>query len=209
MKKLILHLKKTLGHSLILFKKNTLGAVAIEFFLTIVILVVIYFFMFDYTYTRSTIGKLDNISYTVAALMRERQHLYGKDAEGKVKEKLVQADLVELGKLAKSLYYGNPNDTRELNIHIAALNFDDTPSDKRPVGKLTEFSTGKCEPVIPLKSLERYAPHSELTTNRVIPMYQFTICVKSYSLFKTFLAGPDRVFMDQFRSTSTTVGRSI
>ena len=54
------------------FIRNKKGAVSIEFFFSILLFGIMFAFMIDLLMVRSSLGKLDNASYTLVNLLRER-----------------------------------------------------------------------------------------------------------------------------------------
>ena len=63
------------------FLKSKKGAVTIEFFFMVLLLGVLFAFMADLVMLRSTLGKLDNASFSLVNILRERTQLYGRRAE--------------------------------------------------------------------------------------------------------------------------------
>lgn len=192
------------------FKRNQQGAVLIEFLFSVVMLLSILFFMFDLTLIRGNMGKLDNLSYSLASLLRERTLLYvGKD--GQVGHTLSDQDLNTFRKLAKVMFYGDPNDGRPLYLVLDSLIFRQTrpnqPNqlDGRNSKKLGDID--KCHPTTDLKNVKDFAPKSEQGQGRVLPLYQVTVCVPSTpSFFGSFFTG-NYYESGMLRSSSITLSR--
>ncbi|MDG6896761.1 hypothetical protein A6A19_01800 [Actinobacillus delphinicola] len=203
---------------LIRFYRDMSGAVIIEFFFSIIVLLLLFFFMFDLAFTRGEIGKLDNLSYSMVNLLRERTQLYS--VNGHVNENLSPAemrngkifyqDVDNFRMLAKSMFYGDPHDKRPLYIVLGSLQFAKTPLDAKPrlanPTTILQGDTNVCHPTTDLKTLQNIAPRSEVDNQRILPLYQVTVCVPSKSLFKSFLAGKNYT-AGLLRSSSVTVGR--
>ncbi len=197
------------------FLKNNRGAAVIEFFFSAVVLLLLLFFMIDLAFTRGEIGKLDNLSYSMVNLLRERTQLYGKGNEtlspGKLENgEIVYQDVENFRQLAKAMYYGDSHSSKELYIVLRSLQFDKTPPTQP--AKLNEAQsepqgdTSQCTPTTDLATLANIAPRSELDNYCTLPIYQVTVCIPSHSIFKSFIAGnasAGRVL----RSSSVAVGR--
>lgn len=203
---------------IIRFYRDTRGAVIIEFFFSIIVLLLLFFFMFDLAFTRGEIGKLDNLSYSMVNLLRERTQLYSTD--GEVNENLSSAeirngkifyqDVENFRKLAKSMFYGDPYDTRPLYIVLGSLQFSKTPINVKPYlmnsGTILQGDTHICRPTTNLVNLQNIAPRSEVDNQRILPLYQVTVCIPSKSLFKSFLSDKNHA-LGLLRSSSVSVGR--
>ncbi|MDG6882633.1 Uncharacterised protein [Phocoenobacter uteri] len=195
------------------FIKNTKGAVAIEFVFMIIVLTIMLVFMADLALLRSHLGKMDNASYSLVNLLRERTQLYGKGHETlalsqMVNGKLENKDLSDFTKLAKHMMYGDANSKKELVVVLESLQFGESPIDAEPT--VTHSFLGdkqRCEPATNLPSLKDIAPRSEVKETRTIPMYQVTICIKDYSIFKAIVLGESERSGRLLRSSSVAVGR--
>ncbi|VEJ08859.1 tight adherence pilus pseudopilin TadF [Actinobacillus delphinicola] len=192
------------------FLRETKGAAAIEFLLTVMFLVLVLFFMMDLAITRATVAQLDNISYSLVTVLRERTQLYRTaDGKGKV-EAISESEVKPLKILAKAMYYGNPNDSRPLYLVIQSLQFKQTSATKEPVVDMSLSQplgdTQQCVPTTNLLNFQNIAPRSEQNDERTIPLYQVTVCVPAYSVFRSLVVGPAYA-NGTLRSSSHAVGR--
>lgn len=92
------------------FWKNKKGAVTIEFLFMSMFLIVLFAFLFDLVMLRSTLGKLDNASYTLVSILRERTQLYDRVAQINID------DHKQFEKLAKKLIYGDQNSNKRIDV---------------------------------------------------------------------------------------------
>ncbi len=198
------------------------GSIIIEFFFSIVLLMLLLFFMVDLAIMRGNLAKLDNISYSMVTLLRERTQLYRQciptaknctspektPVETEKRENLKEEDVEPLVNLARQAYYGK-NSKKPLYMIIKSLRFKDANPNN---GKIDEKTGGDsdlsiCSPTAKLDDFKQVAPHSELDFTRIIPLYQVTICVPAeISFFKSFIG--ETQFKDGLlRSSSIAVGR--
>lgn len=193
---------------LLKFKYNQQGVVVLEFFFSIIFLLLLLFFMIDLALIRGNTGKLDNLSYSLVNILRERTQLYReKDI---IIRTLSNADVETYRRIAKSMFYGDPDDKRPLYVVLDSLQFERSPLDEKPVlnQKLShQFGDiSECEPTTDLWDITNLAPRSEVDYKFVLPIYQVTVCVPTYSIFKSFTAG-EHYANGMLRSSSISVGR--
>ena len=164
------------------FIKNKKGAVTIEFFFMVLLLGILFAFMADLVMLRSTLGKLDNASFSLVNILRERTQLYRKDA------KLTNTDLIQFEQLAKSLIFGDKNSSEKVYVVLEHW-WQDGSEDKSERFPPISSADAKCHPYKNISELKDLSPRSEYLKNeRKIPMYQVTLCVDTrYSLFKALL----------------------
>ncbi|EJS83066.1 tight adherence pilus pseudopilin TadF [Pasteurella multocida] len=93
-----------------LFLGDKKGAVTVEFIAMMMFLAFIFAFLSDVVVMRSTMGRLDNASYTLVNILRERLQLYAGTAD------ISDRDYKQMELLAKRLIYGDQNSKEELNI---------------------------------------------------------------------------------------------
>lgn len=177
----------TLKKHLLRFQHNQQGSAVIEFLFSIIILLSILFFMIDLSLIRENIGKLDNTSYSLVSLLRERKLLYADEKNPNQPPTILplQEDVNTYTKLAKHVFYGKDNDPRELYVVLSVL-YDDGKSQQYK--QLSNKSA--CQPAISLNSneMKTLSPVSKKTGKR-FPIYQVTVCVPAPpSLFKSFLS---------------------
>ncbi|MDP8170830.1 tight adherence pilus pseudopilin TadF [Pasteurella skyensis] len=196
-----------------LFIKNSKGAVAIEFVFMIILLTFMLVFMVDLAMLRSNLGKLDNMSYSLVNVLRERTQLYGKGNESfarsrKVAGKLENRDITNFRKLAKYMAFGNTQSDKELFLVLESLQFQRSSPTAEPVLNYTALGdTGQCAPATNLQNLKAIAPRSEIDERRTIPLYQVTVCLKNYSIFRAIVLDESEQSGRLLRSSSVAVAR--
>lgn len=181
------------------FIRNKKGAVSIEFFFSILLFGIMFAFMIDLLMVRSSLGKLDNASYTLVNLLRERNSLYpDRPAEG-----ITSRDAQQYKQLAKLLLFNDKND--KTNVYVT-LEYKANNAPRTVQGDLAQ-----CVPYSSLDTLWVISPLSESSSvshgERKVPLYQVTICIESGSLFKALLldsSARDGIFI---RSSSFSVAR--
>lgn len=181
------------------FIRNKKGAVSIEFFFSILLFGIMFAFMVDLLMIRSSLGKLDNASYTLVNLLRERNKLYpDRPTDG-----ITSSDAQQYKKLAKLLLFNDKNDNSDVYVTLEYKSNNSARS--------VEGDIGKCAPYSSLDTLWALAPLSESSSvshgERKVPLYQVTICIESGSLFKALLldsSARDGIFI---RSSSFSVAR--
>ena len=174
------------------FLRNSRGSVTIEFVVVLLVLLFMLVFMADLAILRSNMGKLDNLSYSLVNVLRERTQLYGKGNESLTgTEEQKKMDINQFRQLAKGMFFGDPNSSKKLYIVLSSIEFNNAAIDQVPTEKnnITLGDIGQCKPSTNLSSMENIAPRSELNNERTIPIYQVTVCIPSYSIFKAIIAG--------------------
>ena len=176
--------------------KNEKGSVIIEFFFMVMFLLIIFAFMADLVILRSTLGKLDNASYSLVNLLRERNQLSPGVRD------INTTELRKYEELAKLLIYGDRYSKNDITV---ILEFKERENQTTVQG-----DTSKCPQYRPLASLWHLAPLSEPDTNgnqRKIPLYQVTLCVETNSLFRAILLDKKSRIKNLVRSSSLAVAR--
>ncbi|MBR0573537.1 MULTISPECIES: tight adherence pilus pseudopilin TadF [Pasteurellaceae] len=195
------------------FTKNSRGSVTIEFVFMITLLTLMLVFMVDLALLRSNLGKIDNATYSLVNLLRERTQLYGKGNESlskdeKVNGKIKNKDLSDFRRLAKYMMYGDANSSKELFIIIESLQFNEADVDKEPTLVFSSLGDrNACVPATNLQLLRSIAPRSEVNERRTIPLYQVTICIQDYSIFRAIILDESEKSGRLLRSSSVAVGR--
>lgn len=155
-----------------LFLGDKKGAVTVEFIAMMMFLAFIFAFLSDVIVMRSTMGKLDNASYTLVNILRERLQLYAGTAD------INDRDYKQMELLAKRLIYGDQNSKEELNIVLEYW------SEKKQTR--LPHAINRCQPYRNLRDLSYLSPKSEFNNERRIPLYQVTVCVESKVYFKRY-----------------------
>ncbi|WP_386689550.1 tight adherence pilus pseudopilin TadF [Lonepinella sp. MS14437] len=207
------------------FSSNEKGSVAIEFVLIMIVLAILFAFMADLVFVRSTLGKLDNASYSLVNVLRERNRLTidsetnSTDAgasETNVQDtgaskttladerKITNKELVTFKKLASQILYGKGHDHNDVMIVLEQLTFTGATS-----STLTTLGdTSKCKPSTTLDRRANLSPRSEANGERKIPLYQVTVCMETGSgLFRALVADDSAKSNGMLRSTSLAVSR--
>ncbi|HDR1345159.1 TPA: protein TadF [Pasteurella multocida] len=176
-----------------LFLSDKKGAVTVEFIAMMMFLAFIFAFLSDVIVMRSTMGKLDNASYTLVNILRERLQLYAGTAD------ISDRDYKQMELLAKRLIYGDQNSKEELNIVLEYW------SEKKQTR--LPHAINRCQPYRNLRDLSYLSPKSEFNNERRIPLYQVTVCVESKSLFQALLVSKRDRVEGLMRSSSMSVSR--
>ncbi|ATF74168.1 tight adherence pilus pseudopilin TadF [Pasteurella multocida] len=176
------------------FWKNKKGAVTIEFLFMSMFLIVLFAFLLDLVMLRSTLGKLDNASYTLVSILRERTQLYDRVAQINID------DHKQFEKLAKKLIYGDQNSNKRIDVVLEYWAQDGS-------GRRIPNIIGDCKPYKKLSDLSYLSPRSELNNERKIPLYQITLCVETQGLFETILLDKSERSTGLIRSSSMSVSR--
>lgn len=181
------------------FKKEKTGSVTIEFAFMLLFLGIMLVFMVDLVLVRSTMGKLDSVSYSLVNILRERNAFY-KDNPDKVTEQ----DVKKLRDVAQTLLYGKGS-SQKVDIAIEQLTYT---GDQAVV---TNDGDGKeCSAARPLGKHPELSPYSQsvnLAKQRQVPVYQVTLCVEITSPFKYFLLNKENRATHGIRSSSVSVSR--
>ena len=180
------------------FLNNKKGSVTIEFFFMVLFLLIIFAFMVDLVLLRSTMGKLDNASYSLVNILRERNAL---SPGASVRINNTEYQLYE--KLAKLLVFGDKDSKEKLFL---VLESKDSSEQATVLG-----DTSKCSPYERIEDLWNLSPFSESNrrgvVSRKIPIYQVTICVETNSFFKRILLNDSERKENLVRSSSMSVLR--
>ena len=178
------------------FLKNKRGAVVIEFFFMILLLLIMFAFMADLVLIRTTQGKLDNVSYSLVNVLRERTLFYNQ------RQELNTDDARQIKQLAAFLLYGDKYRENDIDVTVEFW---------RPrVGNhyliLGDKST--CSPYIALneQSMLTLSPNAEDDVAQKVPTYQVTLCMNVSSLFKRLVLDPSSRLNNSIRSSSWSVG---
>ncbi|TCP94662.1 tight adherence protein F [Cricetibacter osteomyelitidis] len=175
------------------FLLNSKGSVTIEFIFMLILLVFVFAFLADLVILRSTMGRLDNASYSLVNILRERTQLYERSTT------LTNDDLKNFQVLGTRLMHGK-NSKENVSIVLEYWNAD--------TGLQTLFAGDRgCTPYRRLNELSYLSPHSEINNERRIPLYQVTLCVRTHSFFKAILLDSGNVSDRLLRSSSMSVSR--
>lgn len=174
------------------FYRNNRGSVSIEFVFMLILLAFIFAFLADLVIIRSTMGKLDNVSYSLVNILRERTQLYDREA------RINDQDLKEFEQLAKRLVYGDKESKKDLYIVLEHWQ-EGNSSSKR--------NSSQCKPYRKIDELSQLSPRSEINNERKIPLYQVTLCVETNSFFKALLLDKANQSWGMIRSSSFSVSR--
>ncbi|OOF54348.1 protein TadF [Rodentibacter genomosp. 2] len=174
------------------FYLNNKGSVSIEFVFMLIFLVVIFAFLADLVIVRSTTGKLDNVSYSLVNILRERTQLYDRET------RITNQDLKDFEQLAKRLVYGDKESKKE--IHIVLEHWQEGNSSSKR-------NSSQCKPYREIRELSQLSPRSEINNERKIPLYQVTLCVETNSFFKALLLDKANQSLGMIRSSSFSVSR--
>lgn len=181
------------------FIRQQSGSVTIEFVFMLILLILILAFMADLAILRSTAGRLDNISYSLANILRERTQLYNGN-ENLATEQVNNRDVTQFKSLATRMAFGDKNSSKKIYVVLEYLAPEN--STYRIIG-----DTDKCKPYEALQNLVNLSPRSEMNNSRKIPLYQVTVCVPNYSFFSTLVPGVAKNMDETVRSSSITVSR--
>ncbi|WP_101775981.1 tight adherence pilus pseudopilin TadF [Pasteurella oralis] len=176
------------------FLRNKKGSVTIEFLFMSMFLLILFAFLFDLVMLRSTLGKLDNASYTMVSILRERSQLYNRIPQ------INDTDYKQFEKLAKKLLYGNKDSDKKIGVVLEYWAQDGS-------GRRIPNAIGDCKPYKKLSDLSYLSPRSELNNERKIPLYQVTLCVETHSLFESLLLDESQRSSGLMRSSSMSVSR--
>lgn len=181
------------------------GSVSIEFVFMITLLVFMFAFMADLAIMRSTMGKLDNASYSLSNILRERKQLFLGDER---LDQLNRKDFDNFKRLANEVIFPN-NESSKVYVVLESLTFTTTSS--KPIANYTVIGdTQYCQPYRELSKQEHLSPYSEgSTTNkpRKVPLYQVTLCLEVPSFFKSMVLNNSQYDGNKLRSSSITVAR--
>ncbi|MGC7589352.1 tight adherence pilus pseudopilin TadF [Bisgaard Taxon 46] len=180
--------------NIIRFYKNKSGSVTIEFVFMLMLLTFIFAFLADLVILRSTTGKLDNTSYSLVNVLRERTQLYERNYT------ITDEDYRQYEQLAKQLVYGDKDSTKPLKIVLEYWSENEKIT-------LPNSPDSSCKPYRKLESVSYLSPKSEINNERKIPLYQVTLCVETHSFFKAILLDKSSHSLGWLRSSSMSVAR--
>lgn len=180
------------------FIRNKKGSVTIEFFFSVLLFAIMFAFMVDLIMIRSSLGKLDNASYTLVNLLRERKNLYAD----RPTDDITSFDVQQYKELARLLLFNDKNDKSKVYVTLEYKASDATRS--------VQGDMGQCAPYSSLDTLWALSPRSESSVRhgeRKVPLYQVTICIETGSLFKALLVDKSARDGNFVRSSSFSVAR--
>ena len=181
------------------FFHNKRGAVSLEFLFMLILLVFIFAFLTDLVIVRTTQGKLDNASYSLVNVLRERNQLYNDNGS----EPLKNTDLTEYQQMAKLILFGDKSSPNTVGVTIEHW------TEKKSTETLTNLNT--CQPYRKLdNNLSYLSPRSEAANpdnQRKIPLYQVTLCVEVGSFFKNLITRKENQSFGMLSSSSLAVAR--
>lgn len=183
------------------FKKEKTGSVTIEFAFMLLFLGIMLVFMVDLVLVRSTMGKLDSVSYSLVNILRERNTFY-KDNPDQVTEQ----DVEKLRTVAQTLLYGKGS-SQKVDIAIEQLTYT---GDQAVVTHDGKGNGKECSAARPLGKHPELSPYSQSVNTakqRQVPVYQVTLCVEITSPFKYFLLNKENRATHGIRSSSVSVSR--
>ncbi|UEA17702.1 protein TadF [Pasteurella canis] len=175
------------------FLRDKKGSVTIEFLFMSMFLIILFAFLFDLVMLRSTLGKLDNASYTMVSILRERSQLYNRTPQ------ISNIDHKQFEELAKKIIFGDKNSSKKIDVVLEYWAQDSSGS--------TIPNHGQCKPYKALSNLSYLSPRSELNNERKIPLYQVTLCLETHSLFEALLLDESQRSSGLLRSSSMSVSR--
>ncbi|WP_109058927.1 tight adherence pilus pseudopilin TadF [Aggregatibacter aphrophilus] len=184
------------------FLSNKRGSVTIEFIFMLILLTFIFAFLADFVIVRSTQGKLDNASYSLVNVLRERIQLFGDNGTAN----LTDDDLHDFEKVARGLLYGDKNNDNQKVFIVLEHFWRDPVSQKDQFERFPKSSNG-CEPYRNIESLVNLSPNSEINNGRKIPLYQVTLCAETNSFFKSLYLSKENQSLGLIRSSSLAVSR--
>ncbi|RDF01600.1 pilus assembly protein TadF [Aggregatibacter aphrophilus] len=184
------------------FLPNKRGSVTIEFIFMLILLTFIFAFLADFVIVRSTQGKLDNASYSLVNVLRERIQLFGDNGTAT----LTDDDLHDFEKVARGLLYGDKNDDNQKVLIVLEHFWREPGSTSNKFERLPSSSNG-CEPYRKIEELVHLSPNSEINDGRKIPLYQVTLCAETNSFFKSLYLSKENQSLGLIRSSSLAVSR--
>lgn len=184
------------------FLPNKRGSVTIEFIFMLILLTFIFAFLADFIIVRSTQGKLDNASYSLVNVLRERIQLFGDNGTAT----LTDDDLHDFEKVARGLLYGDKNDDNQ-KVFIVLEHFWREPGSTSNKFERLPSSSNGCEPYRKIEELVHLSPNSEINEGRKIPLYQVTLCAETNSFFKSLYLSKENQSLGLIRSSSLAVSR--
>jgi len=199
---MVIKMKENLLSKIKDFLPNKRGSVTIEFIFMLILLTFIFAFLADFVIVRSTQGKLDNASYSLVNVLRERIQLFGDNGTAT----LTDDDLHDFEKVARGLLYGDKDDDNQ-KVFIVLEHFWKDPVSKKNQFERFPRSSNGCEPYRNIESLVNLSPNSEINDGRKIPLYQVTLCAETNSFFKSLYLSKENQSLGLIRSSSLAVSR--
>lgn len=187
---------------------NQTGSVAIELTFVVGALAMCMMFAGDLAAKMTIQGELDNLSYSMANIVRDRTALYSH--ADNVREELSRQDAEQIDRIVRSNLTrqraGFNND--KYAVIVEGVTFDSASNVNTPatVKQLKSFHLGNkqlnCNPP-PSSEFKALTPYTN--KKRYMPMYRVTICYESPNLFYTFSGAEEGALVIQ--SSSINVGR--
>ena len=199
---MVIKMKENLLSKIKDFLPNKRGSVTIEFIFMLILLTFIFAFLADFVIVRSTQGKLDNASYSLVNVLRERIQLFGDNGTAT----LTDDDLHDFEKVARGLLYGDKNDDNQKVLIVLEHFWREPGSTSNKFERLPSSSNG-CEPYRKIEELVHLSPNSEINDVRKIPLYQVTLCAETNSFFKSLYLSKENQSLGLIRSSSLAVSR--
>ncbi len=199
---MVIKMKENLLSKIKDFLPNKRGSVTIEFIFMLILLTFIFAFLADFVIVRSTQGKLDNASYSLVNVLRERIQLFGDNGTAT----LTDDDLHDFEKVARGLLYGDKNDDNQ-KVFIVLEHFWREPGSTSNKFERLPSSSNGCEPYRKIEDLVHLSPNSEINEGRKIPLYQVTLCAETNSFFKSLYLSKENQSLGLIRSSSLAVSR--
>ncbi|MBN6075261.1 pilus assembly protein TadF [Aggregatibacter actinomycetemcomitans] len=182
------------------FRINKKGSVTIEFVFMLVLLTFVFAFLADFVMIRVTQGKLDNASYSLVNILRERAQLYDDDGT----KALTQNDLNEYEELAKLILFGDKKSGKKVGVRLEHWWQKDGKS-----AMDEKYNIQNCQPYKKLDNqLAHLSPLSETVNKRKVPMYQVTLCVDINSFFQSLVVKKENLSFGSLSSSSIAVARA-
>ncbi|RWR03298.1 hypothetical protein ED28_03100 [[Pantoea] beijingensis] len=155
------------------------ASVAVEFSLISIFLFIFIFFLVDLVHRQAMVGKLDRVSYSVASVLRERIQLYDR------RDRISVEEFEQGRELAKKMLK-DMNPDADLSSVITSMQVWYPPS--TPGTPQIHFSHGgDCGTGSSFNDAVKLAP--EGSYGRKVPVYRFSVCMKSNSWFRRLTAG--------------------
>ncbi|HDL7750783.1 tight adherence pilus pseudopilin TadF [Yersinia enterocolitica] len=181
---------------------NSNGAIIIELVFVVTIIALFIKLLLSVAAYKSTVGKLDRISYSIAGIIRERVRLYDGN------NILTQKEVIKLKQLSVQMLLNSGTHYNNITMRIETLHFNDTDSPD-PEHKIIDdtksvsFNVGACEPARELREMSELSPYGN--TGRWIPLYQVTLCLPTIPWYSN-LFSPD-VPVPAIKSSAITIER--
>lgn len=202
------------------FWQNQTASVTVEFSLMVIVLCLIFAFTIDFVILRSDLGKLDRASYSALNVIKERKAFYARDDYTSQSE--FDREAVLVAKIAARLLYGVEQTDAQLAkqdlgvvieyVSFRAAEVDSTVAQSRQpmIRQYFVYRQGAstCQPKQPLEERVRQAKMAAYAeTERFVPMFAVTLCMKQASFFKALTVSKDNLSGFDLRSTSVGIAR--